>query len=67
MTDEIMEEAKEIKRVEIQVTHNEKLFGLVMPENTSIGEAYEGCFALLSRVLEIAHEAAEKARPKKVE
>jgi hypothetical protein len=58
---------EETKRVELTVEKNGKIFGLTMPEKTNLGEAYEGAFALLSRILEIAQESAEKMRPQEKE
>lgn len=37
---------------------------LLMPDNCSIGEAYDVCFELLNGMLEKAQESAEKAKPK---
>lgn len=58
---------EETKRLELTVEVNGKVFGLTMPEKTNLGELYDGAFALLSRILEIAQENAEKMRPQKKE
>ena len=52
------------KWAEVLVEKGDRKYRLLLPQNTTIGEAYDAAFLLLSKVVEIAKENAEKTRPK---
>ena len=64
---EVKEVQETEKRAEVLVMNGDRKYQLLLPMNATIGEAYDAAFRVLSKVLEIAKEGAEKVRPKKVD
>lgn len=58
---------KQQKRAGLEIEKNGRKYQLVLPEDATIGEAYDAAYSLLLRVLEVAKENAEKVRPKEME
>ena len=50
--------------VVIEIKKNDNVFQFVMPMGSPFGEAYDAAFQCLSKIIEMAKEAAEKAKPK---
>jgi len=48
---------------EISIIKNDREYKFIMPDPTSLGDAFDVTYSLLSRILEAAKEATEKARP----
>jgi len=65
--DAVEQAPEQERRIEVFIEKDGKKFSLVMPEHTEIGAAYDAAYRLLMRVVEIAKEAAEKAKPKQAE
>ena len=61
-----VEEAKPT-RAEVKIDNDGRIYQLIVPADATLGECYDAAFRLLQKVLDIAKENAEKARPKKVE
>jgi hypothetical protein len=53
----------EVKYFEMTVQRGEKTFKFLVPEGSSIGETYDAAFDVLQYMVNMAKEAAEKARP----
>ena len=53
----------EVKYFEMTVQRGEKIFKFLVPEGSSIGETYDAAFDVLQYMVNMAKEAAEKARP----
>ena len=65
-TSEIMEENKETAK-QLAVEKNGRTYQLIVPVDATIGSAYDGCHALLLRIIEIAQEVAKEAAPKEID
>ena len=61
MTKEVKVEQE--KRAEVSIMKGDRKYQLLLPMDTSIGEAYEAAYSILLRIVEIAKEHAEKMQP----
>lgn len=54
---------EDVKYFEMTIQRGEKTFKFLVPEGSSIGETYDAAFDVLQYMINMAKEAAEKARP----
>lgn len=50
--------------VAIEVEKNERIFKLELPVGAPLGDAYEACWEMLNKIVAMAKESVDQAKPK---
>jgi hypothetical protein len=59
-----LKEIMEVKsQVLLEVKKNDRVYTFSLPMGAPFGECYDACFESLQKILELAQQSAEKARP----